>query len=143
MKYYCLSSSHTAMKKRALILFFPFAAFLVETASFMPAMQQACSKAVAKTTTCGTQVKKPSTCCKKATTPAPCSKTKHSNKPVGNGSTDNPCCYNCPVCYTFLFEPTYEITALSWLIKKGYQGLEVSFRSTYQAEVWNPPDMQA
>lgn len=128
------------MKKRALILLFLVTTFLVETASFVPAMQKACAAAAIKKSTCGTKAKKATPCCAKTKKPAACQKKEQPDTPVDNGCTDNPYCYNCPVCYTFLFEPQYQLQAISIFLKKDYECLNVSLRSDYQSEVWAPPD---
>ena len=101
------------MRIQALILIFPFTVFLTETASFVPALQDACTIA---------SVEK-SPCCMKTESmeEKECrSKTENDKNTSGNDCTDNPDCTTCPVCYTFIFQPQYEWPAKQFLFTKNY-----------------------
>ena len=65
-----LSLFHLKMRIKALILFFPFAIFLAETASLMAAMKEACAILAAQKNTCKEERSRMHTSVKKLRTPA-------------------------------------------------------------------------
>jgi hypothetical protein len=130
-----LSLNSAAMRQRAFILFVPLMAFLIETASFTPFMQAACAFAAN-----GIDAEEGNSCCVMTPETGSCQNTEGPEEPVDNDCTDSPCCYNCPVCYNFLFERPYELPPLALNERQQYQRPDVAFISTYLSEVWNPPD---
>jgi hypothetical protein len=121
------------MRKQAIILILPFAIFLTETVSFVPALQEACA---------ATAVKE-SSCCMipPETSENECSSNKaNDNEEPGSGCTDNPDCTTCPVCYTFIFQPRYELTTQQFVFKRHYALLETDYSSSYTSSVWKPPN---
>lgn len=121
------------MRIQALILVFPFAVFLTETVSFVPALEDACTMVSAEK----------SSCCMKVETPdiEECgSKTGDNKNTADNNCTDNPDCKTCPVCYTFIFQPQYEWRATAFCFKKNYSSLATGYISSYTTDVWKPPN---
>lgn len=135
------------MRTKALILFFPFAVFLAETASFIPAMKDTCAKVVAEKTTC-TKEKEQKTCtrkkeenaCKKIKQQDACCNKKPGKTPADNTCNDNAGCSTCPVCYTFIFQQQYEWPAQQFLFKKNYRLINTGHISAYTSDVWKPPN---
>ena len=135
------------MRTKALILFFPFAVFMAETASFIPAMKNACAILAAKKTAC-TKEKKQDVCSRKKEISS-CTKIKQQhtccNKGSGKTPADNSCndnadCSTCPVCYTFIFQQLYEWPAQQFLLKKNYGLINTGSISSYTTDVWKPPN---
>jgi len=135
------------MRTKALILFFPFAVFLAETASFIPAMKDACAIMTAKKSSC-TKEKKQDACTPKEEKNT-CTKIKQQdkccNKKTGKIPTDNKCndkadCSTCPVCYTFIFQQQYEWPAQQFFSKKNYGLINTGHTSSYSSDVWKPPN---
>lgn len=121
------------MRIQAFILFFPFTVFLIETASFLPAMQDACTIVSAEETSCCMMSEEEDV--------EQCQNKKEDNKKSsGNNCTDNPDCTTCPVCYTFIFQPQYEWPAKQFLFNKNYGLLNENYSSTYMPDVWKPPN---
>ncbi len=121
------------MRKRAFILILPFTVFLTETVSFVPALQDACTKATSKE----------SSCCMITDEPAKkeCSSENTGEKESpANDCTENPDCSTCPVCYTFIFQPRYEWPEQDFVFKKSYALLKASYSSSYTCNVWKPPN---
>jgi hypothetical protein len=121
------------MRIQALILLIPFSVFLIETASFLPAMEDACTIVSAEENSCcmmnGGQDEEQ------------CSGKTEENKETGNKDcTDNPDCTSCPVCYTFIFQPQYEWYAQQFLFTKHYRLVTASYSSSYTVNVWKPPN---
>ena len=121
------------MKIQSLILLIPFSVFLIETASFLPALQDACTIVSAGENSCcmmnGGQDEEQ------------CAGKTEENKETGSKDcTDNPDCTTCPVCYTFIFQPQYEWYAQPFLFTKHYGLLNTSYSSSYTANVWKPPN---
>jgi hypothetical protein len=113
------------MKIKALILFLPFAAFLIEAASFPLEIKSTCSKMH---------------CMKKATMKTNCrSKKEHDQKSPGkcNNTTD---CSVCPLCSTFTFQPQYELSEKYFSLKKNYRLMNAGHVSSYIPPVWKPPN---
>jgi len=139
--------SSLKMRIKALILFFPFAVFLAETASFIPAMKNACAILAAKKSTC-TKAKKQDTCsqnkekntCTKIKQQDKCCNKKTAKIPVDNACNDNADCSTCPVCYTFIFQQQYEWEAQQFLFKKNYRLINTGHISSYTTDVWKPPN---
>ncbi len=122
---------HIEMRTQALILIFPFAVFLIETASFIPAMKDACTIVAAKKTSC----------CMKTKAADQCHNKKAADKKdPDNKCTNNPDCTTCPVCYTFIFQPQYEWPAQQFIFTKKYSLLNTSYISSYTSNVWKPPN---
>jgi hypothetical protein len=139
--------SQLKMRTKALILFFPFAIFLAETASFTPAMKNACAIIAAKKNTCKKE-KKENTCSQKKEKSA-CTKIKKQDKccnknrgkaPADNPCNDNPDCSTCPVCYTFIAQQQYEWQAQQFFLKKNYGLSNKVYISLYTSDVWKPPN---
>jgi hypothetical protein len=135
------------MRTKALILFFPFAVFLAETASFIPAMKDACAISTAKKSTC-TKEKNQDACTPKKEK-STCTKIKQQNKCCNRGAgktpADNTCnnnadCSTCPVCYTFIFQQQYEWPAQHFVFKKNYGLINSGHISSYTNDVWKPPN---
>lgn len=134
------------MRTKALILFFPFAVFLAETASFIPAMKEACTIKATKKSAC-TKEKKENACSSKNEKQG-CTKgeqdgcsNKDSNKtPADKSCTDNAGCSTCPVCYTFIFQQQYEWAARHFKLKKNYTVINTGHISSYTNDVWKPPN---
>lgn len=121
------------MRKQAFILIFPFAIFLTETVSFVPALQNACAVAAVKESSCCTMPDK--------TNEDVCnSNAANNNNDPATGCTNNPDCTTCPVCYTFIFQPRYELTAQQFIFKKHYALLKTNYSSSYTSSVWKPPN---
>jgi hypothetical protein len=121
------------MRIQALILVFPFAVFLTETASFVPALQDACTIVSAEESSCCMKIEN--------TEEEECgSKTENDKNTSGNDCTDNTDCTTCPVCYTFIFQPQYEWPAEQFLFTKNYGSLSTSYTSFYIPDVWKPPN---
>lgn len=120
------------MRTKALILFFPFAVFLTETASFIPAMKDACTIVTAKKSSC-TKMEKQNKCHKQK-------KAENKDTP-GKNCENNPDCSTCPVCYTFIFQPQYEWAAGHFILKKGYSLFNTDLISFYFPDAWKPPNV--
>ena len=119
------------MRIQALILIFPFAVFLIETASFIPVMKEACAK----------MTPRKSSCCMKTKAADKCHNKKATDKKTSdNKCTNNPDCTTCPVCYTFIFQPQYEWPAQQFLFTKNYSLLNTIYISSYTSNVWKPPN---
>ena len=119
------------MKIRALILFFPFAVFLVETVSFTSVVNNLCMKE-------NVGCKKMS--CPKKEKQEPCqNKKEHDQKPIGK-CNNTPDCSTCPVCFAFTFLSQYEWLAKSFLFKKNYRLINAGYVSSYIPPVWKPPN---
>lgn len=136
------------MRTKAFILVFPFAVFLIETASFIPVMQEACSIVSARKNTCNKPTK-PGQCkskqekslCSKVNVPENCDNKKATdNNTSDNECTDNPDCTTCPVCYTFIFQSQFEWTARKFLLHKSYSLLTAGNISSFTPDVWKPPN---
>ncbi len=121
------------MRKQALILILPFAIFLTETVSFIPALQDAWTVAMVKERSC---------CMLPAeTNEKECSsKEDNNNEDPAKGCAENPDCTTCPVCYTFIFQPRYEWTAQQFVFKKHYALFKADYNSAYTSNVWKPPN---
>ena len=119
------------MKIKALILFFPFAVFLVETVSFASAVNNLCKK---ENVGCGKM-----SCMKMKKRESCQSKKQHDQKPAGK-CNDIPGCSTCPVCFAFTFLSQYEWSAKSFLFKKNYRLINASDVSSYIPPVWKPPN---
>lgn len=136
------------MRTKALILFFPFAVFLAETASFIPAMQDKCAIVAAEKSACAKEKKqdactrkKEKSTCTNTEQQDKCSTKKEQNKiPVDNNCDDNPDCSTCPVCYTFIFQHQYEWPAQQFVCKKNYSLINAGYLSAYTTDVWKPPN---
>lgn len=119
------------MKLSALILLFPCAVFLTETALVIPvvpavtkscSVKKQCSKAPVKQTACSKKK-----ACNKTPAPKKC-------------NDDNPKCISCPVCYVFTFQPQYEWKAEYFIAKKNYSHINDAVVSSYNSSVWKPPN---
>jgi hypothetical protein len=119
------------MKIQALILVFPFAVFLTETASFTPAMKAACEAVTAKKSSCP-KMQEPGKCQTK--------KENGKKKPSGKTCNDTPDCSTCPVCYTFIFQPQFEWPAEQAICKKKFSLLNTGNLFSYSPDVWKPPN---
>ena len=119
------------MRTQAIILIFPFAVFLTETVSFVPAMKDECAIVAAKKSNCCMKTKKPDQCHNKKAT---------DKKTSDNKCNNNPDCTTCPVCYTFIFQPQYKWAAEQFYFKKNYELLNASYISSYTPNVWKPPN---
>ena len=114
------------MKTQALILLFPFAVFLTETAVLPLETKTTCSKM---------------SCIKmKRTTEMKCQGKKgHDQKPSGK-CNNTPDCSTCPVCLAFIFLPQYEWTANYFPHKKNYRLVNAGYLTCYIPPVWKPPN---
>lgn len=136
------------MRTKALILFFPFAVFLAETASFIPAMKNACAILAAKKSSC--KKEKKDDACSKSKEKKTCTKVKQEYKcctkptpgklPVNDDCNDKADCSTCPVCYTFIFQQQYEWQAQQFFLKKNYILTNTGYISSYISAVWKPPN---
>jgi len=135
------------MRIKALILFFPFAVFLAETASFIPAMKDACAILSAKKTACAKEKKQ--NVCSRNEEKNSCTKSKQQDKcknnstdkiPDNNACNDNADCSTCPVCYTFIFQQQYEWPAQQFPGNKNYGLINTGYISSYTNDVWKPPN---
>jgi hypothetical protein len=119
------------MKARALILFFPFAVFLIETVSFPSQVNNICKKVVnpCEKMSC-MQMKKPMNCQDK----------KSDNEKPSGRCNNNPDCTFCPVCYTFTFQPQYQWSPKFFSFKKNYRLVNTGYVSSYISLIWKPPD---
>lgn len=122
------------MRIKALILFFPFAVFLTETASFIPAMKEACTIVAAKKSSCS-----------KIESLEKCNKQKEAenNDSPEKKCEDSPDCKTCPVCYTFIFQPQYEWAAGHFILMRSYNLHNTDFTSFYYPDAWKPPNVFA
>ena len=118
------------MKTRALILFFPLAIFLAETASFPLEANSTCKKnfcmKMMKQTKCSGKTK--------------CSKEKNDQQKPSGKCNNNSDCTICPVCLTFTFQPLYELPLKNFTFEKNYPRLNTGFVSSYIPPVWKPPN---
>ena len=134
------------MRTPALILLFPFAVFLTETAGFNPAVKGACAvvpaekRYIAKNSPPGNcHKKKEKNCCTKMKKQDECNNKKGDGK-NGNRCENKPDCNTCPVCYTFIVQPQYEWSAHRFVSPKNYGLLTTSYISVYTTNVWKPPN---
>ncbi len=130
------------MRTKALILFFPFAVFLTETISFIPAMKAACTIVAKekKPDVCSLKNEE-STCCAMMKQHNECNKEKENGEiPEEKDCNDNADCSTCPVCYTFIFQTQYEWTGQEFLCKKDYWLINTDHISNYIPDVWKPPN---
>jgi hypothetical protein len=112
------------MKARAIILLFPFAIFLAETASFPREVNKTCSKMS----------------CRKMMKSMKCpGKKPDSQRPSGKCNTI-PDCSACPVCASFTFQPQYEWFPKYSPFKKNYRLVNTGYISSYVSPVWKPPN---
>lgn len=119
------------MRAKAFILIFPFVVFLIETASFVPAMNDACTITAPEK----------SSCCMKTKKEGECHNKKDDNKKAPEGDcSSKPDCTTCPVCYTFIFQQQYEWSATQFIFKKDYSSMNTPYSSSYTANVWKPPN---
>ncbi len=87
------------------------------------------------------QGKKAESSCTKKIKQDKCMDKKEDNKKSSeNKCDDNPDCTTCPVCYTFIFQPQYELPAQQFLFKKSYSLLTTGYISSYTPDVWKPPN---
>jgi hypothetical protein len=136
------------MRTQALILLIPFSVFLTETASYIPAMNDACTIVAAEKSACSTTKKQDHCSGKKEK--SSCTKTKKQDECAGKKgnnkkSPDNKCkdnadCTTCPVCYTFIFQSQYEWQVKEFVSGKNYSLLTPSYIYSYTADVWKPPN---
>jgi hypothetical protein len=119
------------MRKRAFILILPLTVFILETVSFVPAMQETCAILAGTETV---------SCCKanEGTAPAACS-SEPADEPAED-CTDNPECSTCPVCYTFIIQPRFEWKARQFPIEKKYAPVKQDYIFSYISSVWKPPN---
>lgn len=130
------------MRTKAVILFFPFAVFLFETASFVPVLVEKCTKAASKKSSC-TKPEPQDACSKKNAKPSckPEKKQDYGNKDDDSKNCENnPDCRTCPVCYTFIFQSLYEWPARSFRPGKDYALMNTGCISFYISSVWKPPN---
>lgn len=119
------------MKIQAFILILPFTIFLIETVSFIPALQEAC--------TIITSQERP--CCMMTDETA---KNACSSKDTGGEeSSENDCaqnsnCTTCPVCYSFILQRQYEWPVQAFVFDKNYASLKSTYSSLYICNVWKP-----
>ncbi len=128
---FCFLSLVHAMRKQAFILLIPFSVFIAETASFIPAMQNACEMISAKESSCCMIVEKKAE--------SPCA-DENTGSETPDDCTDKPDCSTCPVCYTFIFQQLYEWNARQFTFKKIYGLQYAGHLSSYTANVWKPPN---
>ena len=112
------------MKIRALILIFPFAVFLTETASFPLQIGSRCKQIS----------------CMKTMSEMNCPHKKGKcEKPVGKCNNSSGCSI-CPVCGIFVFQPQYSWSLNKDIPKKNYQLLNTVYISSYTSDIWKPPN---
>jgi hypothetical protein len=136
------------MKRPAFILLFPFVLFMAETASFIPAMQEACKITANSKNTCSKKQEENTCNTKKAENT--CRKTMHEDKsadkkdakkaPAGKDCENSKTCTSCPVCYTFIFQQQYEFGPAPVYFTKNYGALQANYSSVYVTSVWKPPN---
>ena len=119
------------MKARATILFFSFAMFLIETASFPIQMVNTCKKTSPVKTSC-----MKTKCGMEATK---CSGKKDGPKNSGK-CKDDPNCTFCPACTAFTFQPQYELILKYFFLTKNYPLISSTNISAYIPPVWKPPN---
>ena len=113
-----------AMRRRALILLFPFTLFFTETVVFPMEINTRCKKISS------TRMMKDMNC--------PHKKGK-CEKPDGTCNNSSPCSV-CPVCSIFSFQPLYSLTVQKNIPKKKYQLLNSALISFYSSDIWKPPN---
>jgi len=114
------------MKLRVLILVFPFAVFLSETAILPLEANPANSKI---------------SCTKmKETMEMKCHSKKDCNKKPSGKCNNTSGCYICPVCSIFTFLPQYEWSVKCFSFKKNYRLINTGNVSSYITPVWKPPN---
>jgi hypothetical protein len=130
------------MRTQALILLIPFLVFLMETASFIPGMEEACAIVVPEKVSCSKPeepsscgAKKAMSCCSK-----PQKEEERQDKEEDNPCDSSPDCTSCPVCYNFIFQAQYEWQPKGFVFKKGYSSLTTDYIFAYTSSVWKPPN---
>lgn len=120
------------MRKRAFILILPFTVFILETVSFVPVMQETCAiMAVPEESSC---------CMAEVSEPVTCGSSEQEEDGPMEGCADNPDCSTCPVCYTFILQPRFELTARQLRVERKYASLKQDYISSYSSSVWKPPN---
>jgi hypothetical protein len=123
--------NHRNMRKRAFILILPLTIFILETVSFVPAMQETCA-IIASTETVS--------CCMPATGNHPAACAGEEEDIPEEPCSENPDCSTCPVCYTFIIQPGFEWKAGHFSIEKKYASLKQDYIFSYSTSVWKPPN---
>ena len=115
------------MKTPAVILLFPFAVFLTESASFPPRLIELCKKTSCMKTKCG--MKKTN-----------CSAKKDTDKKPSGDCKGNLNCTFCPVCSVFTFPQPYEPSLKCLFFTKKYPLMNCGHSAAYIPPVWKPPN---
>jgi hypothetical protein len=113
------------MKLTPLILLFPFAVFLTETAVLPLEIKSECSEM-----SCMKMKKMMGTKCH----------GKKENQESSGKCNNIPECSFCPVCFLFTFQPQYEWSPNYFSLKKSYRSINTGDVSSYIPPVWKPPN---